>query len=189
MKLLGAAAILIVVCMVPARIALLRRRGIAAMKFGKTDRTDFLIPPFALLYLYFIFAGALGRAPLQQRPFFASVPLQWAGALFCVSGLVLFALSLVSFGSSFRVGIDTDNPDHLVTSGVFELTRNPIYVAFGFLLLGEFFIQPSWITLLYFIGAMGVIHRQVLREEACLKELYGREYEAYCESAPRYLWR
>jgi hypothetical protein len=41
---------------------------------------------------------------------------------------VLLAASLVSFGKSFRVGIDIDYPDKLVTSGVFAITRNPICV-------------------------------------------------------------
>ena len=32
------------------RVALLKRQGIEAMKFGKLDKMDFLIPPFAQLY-------------------------------------------------------------------------------------------------------------------------------------------
>jgi hypothetical protein len=36
------------------------------------------------------------------------------------------------------VGIDVDRADKLVTTGIFALSRNPIYVAFGCVLIGQF---------------------------------------------------
>lgn len=57
---LGAVTIVLLPAMVLERIAILRRHGVTAMKFGDTDKTDFLIPPFVLLYLYLIFANAFG---------------------------------------------------------------------------------------------------------------------------------
>jgi hypothetical protein len=44
----GAISILVLMGMVAAQAAMLRRRGVAAMQFGKLDHTDFLILPFAL---------------------------------------------------------------------------------------------------------------------------------------------
>jgi len=54
----GVLTILLVLCMVCGRVLLMRMRGIAAMHFGKTDKKDFLTPPFALFYFYLIFAAA-----------------------------------------------------------------------------------------------------------------------------------
>lgn len=96
-------------------------------------------------------------------------------------------LTLVAFGSSFRVGIDTDRPDKLVTSGVFAISRNPIYVGFGLLLLGQFLVFPSWIPLIYLLAAVWLFNRQVLREETFMREHYGREYAEYCSRVRRYL--
>jgi len=84
-------------------------------------------------------------------------------------GVLLFLVSLVSFGRSFRVGIDTDNPGKLVTTGVFALSRNPIYVAFWIMMLGQFLIFPNCILLVYLPGAAWLFHRQVLREEVLKK--------------------
>ncbi|MGA8841379.1 MAG: isoprenylcysteine carboxylmethyltransferase family protein [Candidatus Aquilonibacter sp.] len=183
---LGALAIVFLPAMVLTRIAILRRHGVTAMKFGKTDKTDFLIPPFVLFYFYLIFAHAFTwPAPLPARlfpPAFAS----WIGVLCCAAGLTLMACSLASFGASFRVGIDTDRPDKLITSGVFAITRNPIYVAFGLVLAGEFLIQPTWLMLVYFIGGVALFHRQVLREEAFMATHYGTEFAAYAARVPRY---
>ena len=96
-------------------------------------------------------------------------------------------VSLVSFGSSFRIGIDTDHPDKLVTSGVFALSRNPLYVAFWIVLFGQFLVIPNWILLVYLGAATWLFNRQVLREEEYLKEHYGREYLEYCNRVRRYL--
>jgi protein-S-isoprenylcysteine O-methyltransferase Ste14 len=183
----GALAITLLVAMVLTRVAIMRRGGIIAMKFGEIDKTDFLIAPFALLYIYLIFANAFHWAHRGPAPLFHVPWLLWLGVAFCGIGLVLLAASLVSFGKSFRVGIDVDRPDKLVTSGVFAITRNPMYVAFGFMLLGQFLIDSSWVMLIYLIAGIALFHRQVLREEAYLGRHYGGEYGAYRARVRRYL--
>jgi len=100
--------------------------------------------------------------------------------------LVLVA-SLISFGSSFRVGIDVDKPDELVTTGVFAVSRNPIYVGFAFVLVGQFLVFPNWIPLIYLAAGFSLFHRQVLREESFMRQHYGREYAEYCRRTRRYL--
>jgi protein-S-isoprenylcysteine O-methyltransferase Ste14 len=184
---LGALTVLLLVGTVLTRVALLKRRGVTAIKFGEIDRTDFLIPPFAFFYFYLIFANALDWPTVSRAQFFHSPWVAWVGVLLCATGLLVLFLSLISFGASFRVGIDTDNPDQLVTSGIFAVTRNPIYVAFGFVLLGEFLIAPSWILLIYLVAGIALFHRQVLREEAYLRMHYGQEYQAYSKRVARYL--
>ena len=85
------------------------------------------------------------------------------------------------------VGIDQDNPDRLITTGIFAFSRNPIYVAFACVLIGEFLVFPNWVTLIYVAAATALFHRQVLREEYYLKEHYGQEYASYCDRVRRYL--
>jgi protein-S-isoprenylcysteine O-methyltransferase Ste14 len=173
--------------MVLTRVFLLKHQGIRAMKLGTTDKTDFLIPPFAFFYFYVLFAAAFGWPSVGTRPFFRSDPLAWLGVLFCLAGLGLLLWSLISFRQSFRIGIDTDHPGQLIRDGVFALSRNPIYVAFGMILIGEFLIFPNWISLIYLVAAAALVHRQVLREEEYLKGHYGQAYEQYCHSVRRYL--
>jgi protein-S-isoprenylcysteine O-methyltransferase Ste14 len=173
--------------MVLTRVVVMRRAGIRAMHFGNIDKTDFLIPPFALFYFYTVFAAAFNLPIVSTQEFFHSEVVSWVGVLLCFGGLVFFLLSLISFGKSFRVGIDIDHPDKLVTRGVFAFSRNPIYVAFGFILIGQFLVFPNWIPLVYIAAGTWLIHRQVLREEEFLKKHYGDEYEAYCNRVRRYL--
>jgi protein-S-isoprenylcysteine O-methyltransferase Ste14 len=178
--------IVLMLGMVLTRVLLLRRRGIAAMHFGKIDKTDFLIPPFALFYFYLVFANAFHLPSVSKQEFFHSEILSWVGVFFCVTGLLLLLWSLVSFGQSFRVGIDTENPDKLIRNGVFAFSRNPIYVAFALILLGQFLIFPNWILLVYLGAGIWLFHRQVLREEEYLKQHYGKEYLEYRNRVRRY---
>ena len=173
--------------MVLTRVLFLRRKGIAAMQFGKIDKTDFLIPPFALFYFYLVFANAFNLPTVSTQEFFHSEMISWVGVFFCLAGLLLLLWSLISFGQSFRVGIDTEHPDELITSGVFAFSRNPIYVAFALILLGQFLIFPNWILLIYMGAGIWLFHRQVLREEDYLKQHYGKEYLAYSNQVRRYL--
>ena len=179
--------IVLMLGMVLTRVLLMRRTGTEAMHFGKLDKTDFLIPPFALFYFYLVFANAFEFPSLNRQQFFRSEIVAWLGVLFCLAGLLLLLWSLVSFGQSFRVGIDTQHPDKLITTGVFAMSRNPIYLAFAMILVGQFLIFPNWILLVYLVAGIWLFHRQVLREEEFLKKHYGRDYLDYSNRVRRYL--
>jgi protein-S-isoprenylcysteine O-methyltransferase Ste14 len=173
--------------MVLARVFLLKGKGVRAVYFGNLDKKDFLIPPFALFYFYLIFANIFNLPSVSTQEFFHAEIIQWIGVFLCLAGLSLVLWSLVSFGRSFRVGIDTEHPDKLITSGAFAYSRNPIYVAFASILLGQFLIFPNWLLLVYLFAGVWLFHRQVLREEDYLKKHYGKEYLEYYNRVSRYL--
>lgn len=184
---LAALTFVLLIGIVAARMWLLRRMGVRTMYFGRLDKTDFLIPPIVLFYIYTVFAAAFGWPLLSTRRFFHSDALAWLGAVLCLIGLVLITASMFAFGRSFRVGVDVDHPDRLVTTGIFAFSRNPIYTAFSFILLGQFLIFPNWVPLAALLAGLWLLHRQVLREEAFLRQHYGEEYAAYCRRVRRYL--
>ena len=186
-RLIASLILVLLPAMVFIRAMLMRRRGITALHFGKIDKKDFLIPPFVLFYVYTVFAAAFGWPAPSEQQLFHSEGVSWVGAVLCVMGLMLFVLTLVSFGRSFRVGIDADHPDKLITTGIFSLSRNPIYVAFWIVMLGQFLVFPNWILLVYLGAGTWLFHRQVRREEAYLIEHYGREYSEYCARVRRYV--
>ena len=184
---LAALTLVLLVAMVLTRAFIMKRRGVRAVNFGEIDKRDFVILPFAGFYFYLVFAHALALPSVSTQVFFRSEIIAWVGIFFCLAGLGLFLSSLISFGQSFRVGIDAHDPDKLVTTGIFALSRNPIYVAFAAVLIGQFLVFPTWLFLLYLGAAGWLFHRQVLREEGFLKEHYGKEYLRYCKRVRRYL--
>jgi protein-S-isoprenylcysteine O-methyltransferase Ste14 len=185
-KYFGALTILLLLGLVLTRVRMLKSRGIKAMHFAGTNKSDFLILPFALFYFYTVFAHAFGFPVPGGAALFDYAIVGWAGVFSCIAGLILLYWSLVSFGNSFRVGIDQNNPDKLITTGVFEVTRNPVCLAFWLVLLGEFLIFPNWVLLIFLVCGILLVHRQVLREEVFLRNYYGLVYEDYCGRVRRY---
>lgn len=167
----------------------LRRKGVKAIVFGQTHKSDFLLLSIFVVFIYTVLSFCFNwpYPAIPARPLFNIGGLQWAGAILAAGALVWFGLSLYSFGQSFRVGIDTHNPDKLVTSGMFAISRNPIYVAFWAYFMGLFLIRPNIVMLALWVCVVIFTHRQVLREEAFLQAHYGAEYEAYAHRVRRYL--
>jgi protein-S-isoprenylcysteine O-methyltransferase Ste14 len=184
---LAALAIVLLLGTVITRLLLLRRAGTHAMHFGELDKTDFLIPPVALFYFYTIFAAAFHWPLVSTQMLVNAGVIAWIGVGLCYIGLLVLFASLVSFGSSFRVGIDVDQPDKLVTTGIFAVSRNPIYVGFALVLVGEFLVFPNWVPLTYLVAGFLLFHRQVLREESFMRQHYSEEYAQYCRRVRRYL--
>jgi protein-S-isoprenylcysteine O-methyltransferase Ste14 len=184
---LAALTVVLLLGTVVSRVLLLRRTGTRAMHFGEIDKTDFLIPPVALFYLYTVFAAAFGWPLASSKRFFQSTTAAWVGVGLCLVGVLIVVLSLVSFGQSFRIGIDVDQPGRLVTTGIFAVSRNPIYVGFFVFLVGQLLVFPNWVPLIYLVAATGLFHRQVLREEEFMRQRYGHEYAEYRSHVRRYV--
>lgn len=96
--------------------------------------------------------------------------------------------------ASFRRRGTTVNPQHperaaeLVTTGVFGLTRNPMYLALAALLLAHAAARRSVSALLPAAGFVAVLDRtQVPAEEAALADLFGDAHLQYRARVPRWL--
>jgi len=165
----------------------LKKQGIQAVEFGEKDKKDLIIPPFAFLYFYLLVAYTFHLPTIPYQQLFYSELIAWIGVSLCISAFLFFIWTLISFKTSFRVGLVDNTAQGLITSGAFAISRNPIYVSFAILLAGQFLIYPSWILLLYLPAAVFTFHRQVIREEVFLKEQYGKEFEGYCKKVRRYL--
>lgn len=179
-------ALTLMVSLVLIRSVQMKKLGITALHFGKIDKKDFLIPPFVFLYFYLIIANTFNLPRFSEILGRNSV-VSWIGVALCVLAPVMFLWGLVSFGKSFRVGIDMNKPGGLVSTGAFSFSRNPLYVAFFMVLTGVFLIFPTWIFFAYLIAGLWLIDRQVCLEENALRNTYGKEYDDYCNKVRRYI--
>src|SRR5256714_1522052 len=140
---------------------------------------------------------AIGRGKKGFSRAFALIDLQVielriarsVGVLLVASALVMFALAFLSFGNSWRVGLDVQTPGALVTRGTFAFTRNPIFVSLDLWFIGIFLINGTLGFLIFALAALIVLHWQMLREEKFLSELYGDAYREYFSRTARYfIW-
>ncbi|TAL38666.1 MAG: isoprenylcysteine carboxylmethyltransferase family protein [Spirochaetes bacterium] len=122
-----------------------------------------------------------------HEPLFVWIPAQAAGAVMISGGLALFVAALVSFGRSWRVGIDIGSPGALVTGGAFSLSRNPIFLFMDAMFISTFLINGSP----FFLAAAAItvtgVHWQILQEERFLQGYYGKAYADYRAAVRRYI--
>lgn len=59
--------------------------------------------------------------PQLGAELFSNEFARWFGVVLCMLGLIFFLLTLISFSKSFRVGIDEEQPDTLITTGTFAI--------------------------------------------------------------------
>jgi protein-S-isoprenylcysteine O-methyltransferase Ste14 len=168
------------------RAQMMKRRGKNAVVFG-VDKSEFLIIPFVALYFYTVLAINFGWPYLVTSSLLNSELVSWIGICVGIIGLVILVASLVSFGESFRIGIDEATQDKLVTTGIFSKTRNPVYVAFALVLLCQLLVFQTLFFLIYLLGAVWLFHRQVLLEEKFLEAKYGNSFGDYRDKVRRYI--
>jgi len=141
----------------------------------------------AEVLLYAFHAGfRIFPSPLDMQ-LLSSPAAKLIGAGLSALGLLIFAMAYVSFGDSWRVGFDVKKPGALVTSGVFSVSRNPIYLCLDLWFIGTFLINGTLIFLIFAVLAVAAMHWQIRQEETFLTNLYGQAYRDYCRQTGRYV--
>ncbi|MFD2172568.1 methyltransferase family protein [Rhodobacter lacus] len=155
------------------------------MKLATTLRTalkELELPPMWLA----VFA-ALGWAVGRLIP----LPIPYAD----VAGWGLVALGLVISGLAAgqmvlarTTFIPRRQPARLVTSGIFALSRNPIYLADVLILSGLLLIWDALFAApLVPLFMLWITHRYIKGEEAWIAAAHGAEYAQYCARTRRWL--
>jgi len=129
--------------------------------------------------------SALGpQFPIASGPKYAAV------AILAVAGVAFDLLGLLAF-RAFRTTINPLKPERasaMVTSGVYRVSRNPMYVGMVLLLLAW---AVNLSALLPFAGppifVLYITRFQIRSEERVLKGIFGEEYSAYAARVRRWL--
>ncbi|MEE9302341.1 MAG: isoprenylcysteine carboxylmethyltransferase family protein, partial [Thiotrichaceae bacterium] len=81
-----------------------------------------------------------------------------------------------------------NNASHLVTSGMYRYTRNPMYVGLAILLTGwAIYLGSASPFLLIPLFVFVLTIQQIKPEEVILEEKFGQEYINYKNSVRRWL--
>jgi protein-S-isoprenylcysteine O-methyltransferase Ste14 len=110
-----------------------------------------------------------------------------------VTGGLIFAVALWMFyrthkdlGRNWSVTLEVRDQHRLVTQGVYNSVRHPMYAAFWLWALAQAFLLPNWIA-----GPAGLIGFGILffmrvgREEQMMIETFGDEYRSYMQRTAR----
>lgn len=144
-------------------------------------------PPAVAAAVAIAMWGIAFVAPLLQVP----VVLRFAAAsAIALVGLGISAAGVLSFRRA-RTTLDPTNPEAasvLVISGIYRITRNPMYLGLALVLVAwAVFLSSAWALLgpAAFVLQMGRF--QIAPEERALSKLFGNEYADYQARVRRWL--
>jgi len=151
--------------------------------FGKSFYLIIIYYILILVYLFtgFDFWGLISNISIVNTPVF-----KISGFLVGIIFIILMTAARLNLGSSWRVGLDPNTEDKLVTTGFYRFIRNPY---FTFLLCFQFsliLIIPNAITIFAFIQSYILINLQIREEEGFLRKKYGESYISYKNSTGRF---
>lgn len=126
----------------------------------------------------------------MELPFPQGLRTGLAGLL-ALAGIAAWMACLDSFSRRGRgTPLPADAPRHLVTSGLFRRTRNPIMAAELSIICAEALYLASLGSTLYAIAISATAHVMVVHiEEPELLERFGQSYADYCQRVPRWFPR
>lgn len=113
---------------------------------------------------------------------------------FIISGLVLLTLGfLLTITTHFqmrfqwRSGIDPTGPKKIITTGLYQYSRNPMFCFVATAQLGFFMALPSFFSLLCLVIGLYTLNSQAKAEEKHLTRTFPTLYPQYTSQVRRWL--
>jgi protein-S-isoprenylcysteine O-methyltransferase Ste14 len=134
----------------------------------RLDFADYTLPPTASLV-----AGSLGAALFLQA-------------------LWLLWRSHADLAGSFSPGLQIKKNHELVTTGVYEKIRHPMYAAHLLWAMAQLLLLQNWIVgPAFLVASIPLYVARIPREEEMMLDKFGEEYRRYAERTGRVmpLWR
>ena len=124
----------------------------------------------------------------RPLPYWAAA--QAAGGLLIGAGLVPIVVSFIEFARADGTPVPVASPPRLVVSGFYRYVRNPIYVGFLIILIGQTLLFGT-LGLVKYTAAACVVGVAAVRcyEQPKLAGKFGAEYEACRRAVPAWIPR
>jgi protein-S-isoprenylcysteine O-methyltransferase Ste14 len=129
---------------------------------------------------------ALYTVGIDLSLFDAPVAFDYVSAGLFLIGLVFSIAAFLQLGNESRFGVSQETSG-LKTTGVYSVSRNPMYLGFYLITLASLLSVPNPVNVC--AGSFGIFvhHWIVLAEERFLQKKHGASYEAYRRRVRRYI--
>lgn len=144
---------------------------------------------FSLMFFALLPALVLWASGADLRP--PPGPNLWIGGAILLLALLLLVPPIRAFVVEGRgTQAPFAPPGRLVRSGLYTRVRNPMYLTYLAIVVGEAVLYRSPPLLAYACAFFALEHGYVVRfEEEALRRRFGAEYDAYCARVGRWLPR
>ena len=144
-----------------------------------------LLPPVWFLLSIILMVTLHLWLPVKQLFIY---PLNYLGLLGIVAGVFLIMFCAYIFKSKETTIIPFQESSYLLTEGIFNYSRNPIYLGMMISLLGLWLFLGSLTPILVIPAFIWLIQEKFIKqEEAMLKDKFGDEYQAYIATVRRWI--
>lgn len=106
-------------------------------------------------------------------------------AVLLIPANLIIVPAYLSMGIITHIGLP-EGKHELRTTGIYKISRNPMYSSFIFLNTAAFLFLPSILLLVIMVYGMVVHHFIILEEEKYLENQFKDQYRNYKASVPRY---
>ena len=117
----------------------------------------------------------------------AGRPGRIAGTVLIVGGLFIFTAALLQFWRHATTVMPRETPAAMIDSGIYRLSRNPIYLADALFLAGAALWWDAASLLLVPLFVMIITRRFILGEESGLRAVFGAAFDRYAAQTRRWL--
>ncbi|MCM1246346.1 MAG: isoprenylcysteine carboxylmethyltransferase family protein [Roseburia sp.] len=166
-----------------------RKQGIQTNLLGK-DKVGFIKFVEVALKIVTYIAPAAEVISIFVNTYIGITWLRVTGVVLGGSGVGVFVVSVITMRDSWRAGVPKDEKTELVTSGIYAYSRNPAFLGFDLIYVGELLLFFNWYLLVITALAVMMLHLQIVNvEEDFLIAAFGDEYLAYRKKVCRYIGR
>jgi protein-S-isoprenylcysteine O-methyltransferase Ste14 len=156
------------------------------IRVSKEDMLEFIARKLAQIFLgIFPFAYVIAKFPsFATYPFFP--PFAVIGTVTMLAALWCIFRAHHDLGRAFSATLEVRQEHPLVTVGIYQYVRHPMYLGFLLWACGQAMLLPNWI-----VGASGLLAwiflfaTRVPREEGMMLQEFGDQYRAYMARTAR----
>lgn len=114
--------------------------------------------------------------------------MQWGVPIMAI-GILIAVISQVDMGRSWRIGVPETREESqgLITGGLYQFSRNPIYVGIMIFVVGALVVAPGPLTLISLVLSWLLIGQIIAAEEKFLETAFGDAYADYRSRVRRWL--
>ena len=113
------------------------------------------------------------------------LPIQF-GAIWFYVGLSVFFIGFVVIAIA-TFNFITTPAELLITKGIYQFSRHPMYLATFFICLGTGIATVSWLFVLFSIIMASCFYQEALMEERYCLNRYGKAYKEYMNRTPAWI--
>lgn len=157
------------------------------MKAKKDNAGVYLPPPILYVAVFFLSILIQRYFPLPMGPIGSSLG-SYLSVVFILIGIMFALPALIAFFKTKNTLITIKPATSLQTKGIYNISRNPMYVGLLSVYIGIALILGNWWTFLLIPLVIFVITRYVIiKEERYLERAFGQDYLNYKTKVRRWL--